>query len=120
MHRVAGGLARSRAASISYPQSTHKPLDLARALAGDPTILLLDEIAGGLTEGEVTELIDTIMILRREGISIIWIEHIVRALLAVVDRICAINFGALLVEGLPNDVMCSTEVQACYLGNVAV
>jgi branched-chain amino acid transport system ATP-binding protein len=104
----------------ALPLLDRKRLELARALAGDPSILLLDEIAGGLTEGEVAELIDTIMILRREGISIIWIEHIVHALLAVVDRICAINFGALLIEGLPSDVMCSAEVKACYLGDVAV
>ena len=104
----------------ALPLLDRKRLELARALAGDPAILLLDEIAGGLTEGEVDALIQTIRALRVAGISIIWIEHIVNALLAVVDRIAAINFGALLVEGKPNDVMCSTEVQACYLGNVAV
>ncbi|MFA4964647.1 MAG: ABC transporter ATP-binding protein [Thermoleophilia bacterium] len=100
----------------ALPLLDRKRLELARALAGDPSVLLLDEIAGGLTEGEVEALIGTIKDLRAGGISIVWIEHIVHALLAVVDRICAISFGALLIEGDPNEVMCSDEVQACYMG----
>jgi branched-chain amino acid transport system ATP-binding protein len=100
----------------TLPLLDRKRLELARALAGDPKVLLLDEIAGGLTEGEVEILIDTIKDLHREGISIIWIEHIVHALLAVVQRIVAISFGRNLIEGEPNEVMCSDEVQACYMG----
>jgi branched-chain amino acid transport system ATP-binding protein len=100
----------------ALPLLDRKRLELARALAGDPEVLLLDEIAGGLTEGEVDELIATIRDLRAQGLSIIWIEHIVHALLAVVDRISAISFGALLCEGDPEEVMCSEEVQACYMG----
>jgi branched-chain amino acid transport system ATP-binding protein len=100
----------------ALPLLDRKRLELARALAGDPKVLLLDEIAGGLTEGEVFDLIDTIKDLRAGGISIIWIEHIVHALLAVVDNICAISFGAKLCEGDPHDVMNSAEVQACYMG----
>jgi branched-chain amino acid transport system ATP-binding protein len=97
-----------------------KRLELARALAGDPTVLLLDEIAGGLTEAEVEELIGTIRDLHAEGISIIWIEHIVHALLATVDRIFAINFGRQIAEGQPDEVMCSDEVLACYMGGTPV
>jgi branched-chain amino acid transport system ATP-binding protein len=93
-----------------------KRLELARALAGDPSVLLLDEIAGGLTEAEVEELILTIRDLHAAGYSIIWIEHIVHALLATVDRIFAISAGRKLIEGDPSDVMCSDEVQACYMG----
>jgi len=100
----------------ALPLLDRKRLELARALAGDPKVLLLDEIAGGLTEGEVDDLIDAIKVLRAGGISIIWIEHIVHALLAVVDRICAISFGAKLCEGDPREVMNSAEVQACYMG----
>jgi branched-chain amino acid transport system ATP-binding protein len=93
---------------------------MARALAGDPTVLLLDEIAGGLTEAEVEDLIVTVKDLHNEGISIIWIEHIVHALLAVVQRIVAISFGHNLIEGDPEEVMCSDEVQACYMGGTPI
>jgi branched-chain amino acid transport system ATP-binding protein len=93
-----------------------KRLELARALCSDPRILLLDEIAGGLTQVEVEELIGEIKKLRETGITIIWIEHIVHALLAVVDRIVVINFGRKLCEGNPYEVMNSQEVQACYMG----
>jgi branched-chain amino acid transport system ATP-binding protein len=93
-----------------------KRLELARALATDPSLLLLDEIAGGLTQVEVEELIDEIKKLRTRGVTIIWIEHIVHALLAVVDRITVIQFGRKLCEGDPHEVMNSQEVQACYMG----
>ena len=104
----------------ALPLLDRKRLELARALAGDPSVLLLDEVAGGLTETEVEALIETIKDLHREGISIIWIEHIVHALLAVVGRIVAISFGRNLIEGDPNEVMCSEEVQACYMGGTPV
>ncbi|MCE5253245.1 MAG: ABC transporter ATP-binding protein [Actinomycetia bacterium] len=93
-----------------------KRLELARALATDPKVLLLDEIAGGLTEAEVEELIEEIKKLRATGVTIVWIEHIVHALLAVVDRIVVINFGRELCQGEPHQVMNSAEVQACYMG----
>ena len=93
-----------------------KRLELARALATDPRLLLLDEIAGGLTQAEVEELIEEIKKLRQTGVTIIWIEHIVHALLAVVDRIAVIQFGRKLCEGDPHEVMNSAEVQACYMG----
>ena len=93
-----------------------KRLELARALATDPSLLLLDEIAGGLTEAEVQDLIEEIKKLRATGITIVWIEHIVHALLAVVDRITVIQFGRKLCTGDPREVMNSQEVQACYMG----
>jgi len=93
-----------------------KRLELARALATDPKLLLLDEIAGGLTDSEVQDLIKQIKELRATGITIVWIEHIVHALLAVVDRISVIQFGRNLCEGDPHEVMNSAEVQACYMG----
>ena len=96
-----------------------KRLELARALATGPRVLLLDEIAGGLTEHEVHELVATIRRLRRAGVSIVWIEHIVHALLSVVDRIVAINFGRKLIEGDPRMVMASPEVRDVYLGSEA-
>lgn len=96
-----------------------KRLELARALATEPKVLLLDEIAGGLAEHEVHSLIDTIKQLRTEGISIIWIEHIVHALLAVVDRLMAIDFGSLIAEGDPNTVINSPQVRDVYMGSMA-
>jgi len=113
---VAGLLGKANVLAGSLTLLDRTRLELARALATDPTVLLLDEIAGGLTEAEVEELIGEIKGLRATGITIVWIEHIVRALLAVVDRIVVINFGRKLCEGEPREVMNSAEVQACYMG----
>jgi branched-chain amino acid transport system ATP-binding protein len=93
-----------------------KRLELARALATRPRLLLLDEIAGGLTDHEAQALVETIQAIRAEGVSIVWIEHVVHALLAVVGRLIVINFGALLKEGEPQAVMASREVQEVYMG----
>jgi branched-chain amino acid transport system ATP-binding protein len=93
-----------------------KRLELARALAVKPKLLLLDEIAGGLTEGECTALVATIKELRRKGISIIWIEHIVHALLAVIDRLLVIDFGHAIAEGEPQRVIKERAVQEVYMG----
>ena len=93
-----------------------KRLELARALATSPRALLLDEIAGGLTEPEIQELIETISFIRSENISVIWIEHIVHALMSVVDRLIVINFGKKLEDGDPETVIKSPEVQEVYLG----
>jgi branched-chain amino acid transport system ATP-binding protein len=83
-------------------------------------VLLLDEVAGGLTEPEVHQLVATIKRVRQAGVSIVWIEHIVHALLSVVDRIVAIDFGRKLIEGDPHTVMASPEVRDVYLGAEAV
>ncbi len=93
-----------------------KRLELARALATDPELLLLDEIAGGLTEHEAKELIDLINEIRSRGVTIVWIEHVVHALLAVASRLLVINFGAKLAEGEPRTVMASAEVKRVYMG----
>jgi branched-chain amino acid transport system ATP-binding protein len=93
-----------------------KRLELARALAVKPKLLLLDEIAGGLTEGECTALVATIKELRRDGISIIWIEHIVHALLAAIDRLLVIDFGHAIAEGEPQRVIKERAVQEVYMG----
>jgi branched-chain amino acid transport system ATP-binding protein len=93
-----------------------KRLELARALATQPTVLLLDEIAGGLTEAEVLELVATIRGIRATGVTIVWIEHIVHALLRVVDRMMAVDAGRKLIEGDPHEVMASDAVRAVYLG----
>ena len=93
-----------------------KRLELSRALATQPRLLLLDEIAGGLTEVEVMKLVAVIKEIRATGVAIVWIEHIVHALLSVVDRMLALDYGRTLLEGDPHEVMASPEVQAVYLG----
>lgn len=93
-----------------------KRLELSRALATNPKLLLLDEIAGGLTEGECAALVSTIKDVLATGVSIIWIEHIVHALLAVVERLIVIDFGRIVAEGEPNKVMADPLVQEIYMG----
>jgi len=93
-----------------------KRLELARALATRPRVLLLDEIAGGLTEAEVHSLIETIRDIRSTGAALIWIEHIVHALIATVDRIVVLNGGDLLADGKPEAVMQTPQVQKIYMG----
>jgi branched-chain amino acid transport system ATP-binding protein len=112
----AGMLPRANVLGGSLTLLERKRLELARALATKPRLLLLDEIAGGLTEAEVLSLVDTINTIRASGVSIVWIEHIVHALLRVVNRMMAIDYGRKLIEGEPDMVMSSAEVQSVYLG----
>ena len=93
-----------------------KRLELARAMATDPKILLLDEIAGGLTEAECHALVETIRGVHRRGMSIIWIEHVLHALNAVVERLLVLNFGKMIGIGEPQAIMASREVREIYLG----
>lgn len=95
---------------------SRKRLELARAMATRPKVILLDEIAGGLTEGECAELVATIRGLHAEGVSIIWIEHVLHALTAVVSRLIVLNFGRLVTSGTPAEVMAAPEVREIYLG----
>jgi branched-chain amino acid transport system ATP-binding protein len=116
----AGLLGRANRLAGSLTLLERKRLELARALATGPRVLLLDEIAGGLTEPEVQELVATVGELRSAGVSILWIEHIVHALVSVVDRLIAVDFGRKLVEGRPEAVLASPEVRDVYLGAEAV
>jgi branched-chain amino acid transport system ATP-binding protein len=114
---LAGLMPRANAIAGSLTLLDRKRLDLARALAMKPRLLMLDEIAGGLTEAEVQVLIGTIRGLKAEGLSIIWIEHIVQALVSVVDRLMATNYGRKVLEGEPRAVIADPEVQSVYLGH---
>jgi branched-chain amino acid transport system ATP-binding protein len=111
-----GLAARANARAGVLTLLERKRLELARALATRPRVLLLDEIAGGLTEPEVQTLVAVVRQIRAQGVAIVWIEHIVHAFRSVVDRLVAIDFGRSLMEGPPDAVMASPEVQRVYLG----
>ena len=96
-----------------------KRLELARALASAPRLLLLDEIAGGLSEAECAELVQLVQDIKKSGVTIVWIEHIVHALVSVVSRLVVLNFGRKIVEGEPRTVMASDEVREIYMGIAA-
>jgi branched-chain amino acid transport system ATP-binding protein len=93
-----------------------KRLELARALATSPRVLLLDEVAGGLTEHECVALVDLIKTVRKDGVSIIWIEHVVHALLALVDRLVVLHNGSFIAQGEPQAVIRSAAVTDIYMG----
>ena len=114
--RDTGLLAKANRLAGSLTLLDRKRLELARALATQPKVLLLDEIAGGLTEHEAVELVEEIRRIKAQGVTMIWIEHVVHALLAVADRLFVINFGQQLAEGKPSEVMNNPEVKRVYMG----
>lgn len=113
---VTGLLRKANRPAGSLTLLERKRLELSRALASNPRLLLLDEIAGGLTEAECHALIDTIKSISAAGVAIIWIEHIVHALIAVVERLLVIDFGKIVTDGLPDRVMADPHVQEIYMG----
>jgi branched-chain amino acid transport system ATP-binding protein len=102
--------------SASLTLLDRKRLELARALATDPKVLLLDEVAGGLTEHECHALVALINGLRQRGVSIIWIEHVVHALLASIDRLLVLHNGSFIAGGDPQTVIRSPQVAEIYMG----
>ncbi len=93
-----------------------KRLELARALATNPKLLMLDEIAGGLTDAECLSLIDTIKAIHSSGVTIIWIGHVLHALTSVVEQLLVLDFGKVIAMGEPQKIMESRNVQQVYLG----
>jgi branched-chain amino acid transport system ATP-binding protein len=93
-----------------------KRLELARALAADPLVLLLDEVAGGLTDDESGELCSLLGEIRAAGVALVWVEHAVHALAGFVDRMLALDAGRVVAIGAPGDVLADPAVQATYLG----
>jgi branched-chain amino acid transport system ATP-binding protein len=111
------GKANALAGTITLLE--RKRLEMARALATEPELLLLDEIAGGLTERECQSLLSAIRDVHASGVTIVWIEHVVHALLSVAQRLVVLNFGKLIADGAPDDVMRSKDVKSVYLGEDA-
>ena len=111
-----GLIKRANTLAGSLTLLERKRLEMARALATAPRLLLLDEIAGGLTEGECLELVATIREIRQAGVAILWIEHVVQALLAVIDRLVVLNFGRKIAEGMPKEVIQLPQVHQIYIG----
>ena len=92
-------------------------LELARAVAAKPRLLLLDEPAAGMNQAEVAELEQRIRSLREQGITILLVEHVMQLVMGVTDRIAVLNFGSKIAEGSPNDIQENTAVQEAYLGH---
>lgn len=93
-----------------------KQLELAKALALRPRLLLLDEIASGLTEAECEVLLDTIREVHRGGVTIVWIEHVIHALRRLVTRLAVLSGGSFIAMGTPQDVLADRRVKEAYLG----
>ena len=108
-------VANRRAESLGLLQ--RKRLELARALAVEPVVLLLDEIGAGLTEVETAALVETVADLRDSGIAVLWIEHIVHVLMQVVNRLVCMDSGRVIAEGPPESVVAQAAVIDAYLGN---
>ena len=108
--------ARANALAGTLTLLDRKRLELARALATRPKLLLLDEIAAGLTEPEAQALVAELKAIRARGVTMIWIEHVMHALLAVADRLYVIDHGQKLAEGAPQEVMNDEEVKRVYMG----
>jgi branched-chain amino acid transport system ATP-binding protein len=106
--------ANTRAAALRLLD--RKRLELCRALAARPRVLLLDEIAGGLSDPETEELIATIRRVNAAGAAIVWVEHVMRVLSAVATRLVCLADGLIIADGTPQAVLASDAVRAAYLG----
>lgn len=108
-------VADSQASTLTLLQ--RKRLELARAMATRPRLLLLDEVGGGLTDAEMHELLRLVVQLHASGVTILWIEHVVHALVSVARRLIVLADGAVLADGGPQEVISSALVRQTYLGD---
>ena len=111
------GLSRERDTLAGrLPLLARKRHELARALATRPSLLLVDEVAAGLTDAEVEEFIGLVARIKEAGITVVWIEHVMKTMLRATDRLIALAGGAIIAEGRPEAVIRSPEVRRVYLG----
>jgi branched-chain amino acid transport system ATP-binding protein len=111
------GLAQSKdKLAKSLPIASRKRLEIARALATKPRLLLLDETAAGLNPSELDEAIELIRKIRNSGVTIIIVEHIMKVIMSISERILAINYGMVIAEGTPEEVASNHDVISAYLG----
>jgi branched-chain amino acid transport system ATP-binding protein len=113
---IAGLLAFANRPAATLGLLDRKRLELARTLATRPKVILLDEIGGGLTEAELHLLVKLILQLRNDGVTIVWIEHILHALMKVVDRLVCMSEGVIIAAGKPQEVIADKAVVRAYLG----
>jgi branched-chain amino acid transport system ATP-binding protein len=97
-----------------------KRLEVARALATSPELLLLDEICGGLTMSETQAMLDLLRKIRERGVTIMYVEHEMKAVMSVCDRITVLDFGQKLAEGPPHEIQTNEAVLKAYLGSATI
>jgi len=114
--QICGLAAKANLAAGALTLLERKRLELARALATKPSLLLLDEIAGGLTDPEAAMLVETIKSIHAGGVTIIWIEHVLHALIPAISRLVVLSFGKILADGDPQAIMSLPAVREIYLG----
>jgi branched-chain amino acid transport system ATP-binding protein len=114
--KTTGLVAKANRLAGSLPLLDRKRLEFARALGTNPKVLLLDEIAGGLTDHEALEVVAMVATIGERGVAVIWIEHVVHALLAVATRVIVLDAGMTIAEGEPHAVINSARVQRVYMG----
>ncbi len=111
-----GLAAKAELDALSLPLGEQKILEIARALATDPKLILLDEPAAGLNPRETANLAETIRQIRKRGITVVLVEHDMSLVMEVSDEVAVLNYGRKIAEGPPREIQRNREVIAAYLG----